>query len=360
MRTEAVSEELHTEYEGDEAHGDTDIEVPSADQAIAERLGARFPDGLRGASAWDGVGARGGALELGLANRAINAQEMVSGANAIVSAVEALTPRGIRSVDAPFLEPKIKNLAIGAHGLRGGLPGTGLGPRNARQSDNPDESGNNCTRIRAEDPPESCDEASEVDPTSEDDYDWNVNPAIPDNIQPFVDGLRGYVTDDVAIHLLACNAAASPREEAPTGHRRPDATPGTEEDTTWGSYYAGAEPHGERSFAGLTQESLVDAGLEDASVSGHTQAGHGTRNLTVRFFGGDVAEGQAVSTGSGTSSTVASSRPKWNACRRVQAMANARASRRRRCARRWSISTSRSATRRTRRPTRSSWRATSR
>ena len=293
VRTEALDEDL----EG------SDAPAPHAD--LEEQLLRHCREGLnigfykddvsdgetiRGAvqnwaEAWHGVGVDNaevdenalavdtGILRLGSGNRALTTQEVVSKTRAIVAAVRQLRRGvGIRSIDTPppeDLPVKVSNLAIGVHGLRGGLQMDGLravSDRRARQ-----------------------DGAMEPDGTPSDDHDSRLNPVVAEHVQNFVDGIRGYLADDAAIHLLACNAAASPRDLDETRSRM--TATDSEEDTDWNDYGV-QEPRGERSVAGRMHESLVEAGVGDAMVTGHTQRGHTTRNWTVRIFGGDVAEGR--------------------------------------------------------------------
>lgn len=81
------------------------------------------------------------------------------------------------------------------------------------------------------------------------------------NVQGFVQGIRGLLTNDVHISLLACST---------------------------GSSAAG----GEGSFADKLRDTLTDdssgQGLQDASVSSHFTAGHTTGNPNIRIFGGTV------------------------------------------------------------------------
>jgi hypothetical protein len=94
----------------------------------------------------------------------------------------------------------------------------------------------------------------------------------PSNIASFVKGLSGAVTKDVNVQLFACN----------TGHDT-----GRTEYEEWTEHKQG-ERSGEKSFAATLAGQLGP----EASVYGHTTAGHTTENFAALVFGKAAGEGE--------------------------------------------------------------------
>lgn len=95
----------------------------------------------------------------------------------------------------------------------------------------------------------------------------------PSNIKAFVQGLSGAITSDIGVQLYACNTGRDRKE-------RND----YEEWTKHGQ--------GDKSGAGSFADQLAKELGPDASVYGHSTAGHTTENFAAKVFGKGAGEGE--------------------------------------------------------------------
>lgn len=100
-------------------------------------------------------------------------------------------------------------------------------------------------------------------------HGWGTTLAIGNyltkrNVRSVIQRLAPFLTDDVTIALYGCSIAANPSESG------------------WVS--GTMDSGGAQSLAAMVRDALVDEGKTSASVWGHTEVGHTTRNPSLRVF----------------------------------------------------------------------------